>query len=63
MAKPKTPSDPRYADWYAVYVEECRERVKHWGDKRVSAIRSAGPDGQATHNATDLDGSLFASGR
>lgn len=63
MAEPKRDGkqDPRYADWYVVYVEDVRERVKHWGDKRASAV--ARPDSAATRNATSLDGALFESGR
>lgn len=65
MANPKRDGkqDPRYADWYAAYVEDVRDRVKHWGDKRSSAVKGGRADSAVTRNPTTLDGSLFESGR
>lgn len=48
--------DKRYSDWRAAYVEDVRERVKHWGDKR-----KRGSQGLRSYNGA-LDGALFASG-
>ena len=48
--------DRRYADWERVYVEEVRERVKHWGDRRKRSA-SRGPA-----RVDNLDGALFAPG-
>jgi hypothetical protein len=58
----KQDDDRRYADWYLAYVEDVRDRVKHWGDKRGHAVGKARSDALAIHNGTDLDGALFAPG-
>lgn len=47
-------NDPRYADWRAAYIDDVRNRVKHWGDKR----RNAAPK----FKTTALDGAYAPGG-
>ena len=48
--------DKRYADWLEVYIDEVRNRVKHWGDKRKRGGSVSSP------RAGDLDAALFLPG-
>lgn len=50
--------DPRYADWRAAYIEEVRERVKHWGDRRAGRRAPS----TSSVKVSGLDGVLFAPG-
>lgn len=51
--------DKRYADWHEAYVEEVRDRVKHWGDKRAGRTITAR---KRSGLGSGLDGALLAPG-